>query len=253
MKSFITNFVLFFLIIWLIEAIAMGSPKQDLYELWECFTSYQLRHHLLDSPYIIALSFFLALPSLKKKDWMSWNFLTVFFFYSLLFYLCAASDMIGFYFPPSLIPHYGLDSLGEKLWEYESVFIVYPCLLLLTLMKVKAWRLLAIILVANFIGWHSVSFLFTWLFSVLSSHASWAYYLHTNADVVALCLMIFFLTNACVLSVTLPRTYKRRLSKEEKEWEEHVQEYRRSKTSFVPTVIPDLPAPTTPHSPPAVR
>ncbi len=224
-----------------------------MYELWECFTSYQLRHHLLDSPYIIALSFFLALPSLKNKDWMSWNFLTVFFIYSLSFYLSAALNLISFYFPPSLLPHYGLDSLGEKIWEYETVFIVYPCLILLTLAKGKARVLLSIILTSHFIAWHLFTYISTLAFSGLSSYFSWAHYLHVNADVVALCMMIFFTINAIILSINLPRTYTRRLSKEEKEWEQHVQEYKKSKKSFVPITIPDLPAPTTPHSPPAVR
>ncbi len=248
MKSFATNFVLFFLIIWLVEAVAMGSPMQDMYELWECFTSYQLRHHLLDSPYILTISFLLALPSLKNKDWMSWNFLTVFFFYCSVFYLCAALGIISYFFPPSLIPFYGLDSLGDMLWKYESVFVVYPCLLILTILKGKCIKLIALILAGNFIAWHLVTYISTSLFSSLSSSFSWTHHLHENADFVTLCLMVFFAINAALLSIILPDMCSRRLSKEEKEWVDHVQEYKRSKKSFVPTIIPDFPPPSAPPS-----
>ncbi len=221
----------------------MGSPKQSIAELWECLTSYQLRHHLLDDPYVLVLAFILALPSFWKAAWMSWNVLAVIFFYCSIFFFFAACQKLHYFLPAPLASLYGLDSMSEQLWQYETIFIFYPLLFTISLWCGKSRIALILIIGGSYLIWRTLSDSIAYITTILSPSQSWVADIQEHGDLITLSLMLFLLLNSLFLSISMPRILIRRISKEEQEWIEHVQEYKHQRSSFMPSNIPDLPPP----------
>ncbi len=235
MKRFTLHFILFFLIIWLIEAVVAGSPRQSIPDLWERLSSYQLRHHLLEFPsYALFFALLLALPSLLRKGWMSWNILASASLAACAYLLSAITGMLPFFIAPPMSYIYHAEILGEAIWNYESALLVYPLLCALSLWRSRMPHWVFLIGLANYTGWYIAGAGLTLVFDGVAPSRN-------EMEIYTMGLLAFFLSNAALLSIALPQLHHRNISKEEQEWRQHVQDYQRQKTSFRPMCIPAPP------------
>ncbi len=240
MRRFIFHFILFFFIIWLIEATLVGSPRQSLPELWESLFSYHLRQHLLQFPsYIVILAFLLASPSLMNQAWMGWNIVGVLTLSMCIFIGMALAGQLHLFLPSPLRDVYNYEIMQEAIWGYESLLFLYPTLLLIAWCLGRAPFTVALIALSNYLLVYVCGLLMKLLISYSPDRAA-------HLELYALILLIFFTCNASLLAAVLPLVLHRPTSPEELEWEKHVATYKREKISFKPMHIPLPPLPAPP-------
>ncbi len=250
MRKFVLHFIVFFIICWLVEACAAGSPAQTLSELWRRAFSYHLRDNLVEYPYIVIISLLLALPAMGRYAWMGWNMLFATFFVIFILIMGSHAGLIGYLvsYPVSQQAH--LQHLKESIHLYESAHYLTIALLIFCGLFAYKRRLTLLIVIINYALWLGLSRICYPLVEL--PLAKKIPLLAQYPEALGYVLGLFFIFNSYLLICFFPIRHKWKLySPEELEWIEHQREHHRQKKSFQPMDIPSvpLPAPLTPPLP----